>query len=114
MAKATARATTAAKPRLHQVRAAQLRARAIRGALIKLGLGTAFLVGALAHALAPNPHDRDARLWMTALILLSTFNVARGLQAICRVRRLRPAFWMLGAGAWGGLGVVLLGLLLRR
>jgi hypothetical protein len=114
MAKATAKATNPAKLRLHEVRAAQLRARAVRGALIKLALATAFLVGAIAHALAPNPHDRDARLWMTALILLSTFNVAQGLQAICRVRRLRPVFWMLGAGAWGGLGVILLALLLRR
>src|SRR5262245_9269952 len=96
------------------LRAAQLRARAVRGALIKIGFGMLFLVGALAHALSPQRHEQTSILWMTALVLLSTMNIAIGLRTLTRVRRLRRGFWPPVAGAWAVLSVVLLGLLLRR
>jgi hypothetical protein len=71
-------------------------------------------VGALAHALAPERHEQMSILWMTALVLLSTFNVATGLRTLTRVRRLRRGLWPPAVGAWAVLSVVLLGLLLRR
>jgi hypothetical protein len=101
--------------RLRHLRAAQLRARAIRGALVKGAFGTVFLVGAIAHALSPQRHEPSSLLWMTALVLMSTINVALGLQALARARRVRGGrAWLPAACAWGGLAVVLLGLLLRR
>src|SRR5262249_8956848 len=63
-------------PPLRHVRAAQLRARAIRGAIGRVVLGSVFLVGALAFAHAPDHHNQDSLLWMTGLLLLSTMNVA--------------------------------------
>jgi hypothetical protein len=99
---------------LRHLAAARLRVRAVRGALIKIALGTVFLVGALAHALAPQRHERSSILWMTGLVLLSTYNIGAGLHILSRVRRRRGRLWLLAAGAWAILAVVLLGLLLRR
>ena len=108
-----------------QVRAAQLRARAIRSGLVRVAFGTVFLIGALAHALSPQRHDASSRLWMTGLFLSSTLNVAFGLRTSSRARAtiVRPgrapsapagAMWIYAAGAWAVLGLAVLGLLLRR
>jgi Kef-type K+ transport system membrane component KefB len=99
---------------LHHLRAAQLRTSAVRGGLARLGLGTVFLVGALAHALSPERHEQSSLFWITLLSLMSTVNVALGLRSLARVRRLRGRAWILVASVWGGLAVALLGLLLRR
>jgi len=99
---------------LRHLRAAQLRARAVRGGLVKLAFGTVFLVGALAHALSPQRHQQSSILWITVLSLMSTVNVALGLRSLARARRLRGRAWVPVTAAWGGLAVVLLGLLLRR
>ena len=72
---------------LRQVRAAQLRARATRWAVGRVLLGSVFLIGALAYARAPDRHERASLLWMTALLILSTLDVALGLRALARVRR---------------------------
>jgi hypothetical protein len=113
-------------PGASQVRAAQLRARAIRSGLVRVAFGTVFLVGALAHALSPQRHDASSRLWMTGLFLSSTLNVAFGLRTISRARAtiVRPGrapsapagamIWIYAAGAWAVLGLAVLGLLLRR
>jgi hypothetical protein len=99
---------------LRHLLAAQLRARAVRGGLVKLAFGTVFLVGALAHALSPERHEQSSLFWMTLLSLMSTANVAMGSRSLARARRLRGRTWLPVSGAWGLLVVVLLGLLLRR
>lgn len=116
-------------PPLRHLRAAQLRARAVRGGLVKLAFGTIFLVGALAHALSPERHEQSSLIWITLLSLMSTINVALGLRSLARTRstprkgswdgplsppRLRGRAWAAIAVAWGVLAVLLLGLLLRR
>ena len=100
--------------RLSQLRAAKLRARAVRGGLIKLTFGTVFLIGALAHALSPERHDGMSVLWMTLLLMMSTINVALGLKSLARSRRLTSRAATLAAATWGVLALVLVGLLLRR
>lgn len=99
---------------LSPLRAARLRARTIRGALVKVALGTVFLIGALAHALSPERHDRSSVLWMTTLLLLSTVNVAWGLRTLARARGRDGSAWILAMVAWCLLALVLLGLLMRR
>lgn len=111
---AAAAPASASGTRLRHLRAAQLRARVIRGGIVKLAFGTIFLVGALAHALSPERHERSSVLWTTVLVLMSTINVATGLRALARARRLRGRPWLPAAGVWGLLAIVLLGLLLRR
>jgi hypothetical protein len=98
--------------RMDEVRAAQQRSRALRWGLGKLALGTLFLVGALAHALGPEPHGGSAVFWMAALALLSTFNVGLGLRTLARARRRGLRLWPVLAGTWGLLSVALLKLLL--
>jgi len=100
--------------RLGEVRAARLRARAMRGGIVQILLGTVFLVGALAHALSPERHERSSLLWITGLVLISTVYVALGQRTLGRVRRWRRPSWLWVATAWGFLAVVLSGLLLRR
>jgi heme/copper-type cytochrome/quinol oxidase subunit 3 len=102
------------RSRLRHLRAAQLRLRAIRGALVKGALGTVFLCGAIAHALSPQRHEPSGLFWMTALILMSTINVGLGLRALARARRIQGRAWLFASGAWALLALVLLGLLLRR
>lgn len=104
----------AAASQLRHLRAAQLRARVVRGALVRLAFGTVFLVGALAHALSPERHSGSSVMWMTVLVLMSTVNVGLGLRALARLRRPRWRQWVPATGAWGILSVVLLALLLRR
>jgi heme/copper-type cytochrome/quinol oxidase subunit 3 len=98
---------------LRHVRAAQLRARAIRGAIGKIILGTVFLVGALAYARAPDHHRQASLFWMTGLLLLSTGNVAMGLRTLARVRRRPARLWIAATAAWGLLSTVLIAFLLR-
>jgi hypothetical protein len=102
------------RPPLRHLRAAQMRARVVRGALVRLAFGTVFLIGALAHALSPQRHDSSSVLWMTMLSLMSTINVGLGLRALARLRRPRWRHWLPAAGAWGALSIILLALLLRR
>jgi hypothetical protein len=99
---------------LRHLRAAQLRARVVRGALVRLSFGTVFLIGALGHAWSPERHSSSSVLWMTLLSLMSTVNVGLGLRALARLRRPRWRPWMPATCAWGVLSVVLLALLLRR
>jgi hypothetical protein len=102
---------------LRQVRAAQLRARATRHAIVQALLASVFLIGALAHALAPERHEQGSLLWMSALLVMSTLDVALGLRTLTRLRlrrRLGGWLWMAGAAAWGLLSTALLGFLVRR
>lgn len=99
---------------LRHLRAAQLRARAARGGLVKVAFGTVFLVGALAHALSPERHEQSSLFWITLLLLMSTVNVGLGLRSVTRARRHPGRLWLPIAATWGALAVVLLGLLLRR
>lgn len=108
------RGERSAPGQLRHLRAAQLRARVVRGALVRLSFGTIFLIGALGHAWSPERHSSSSVLWMTLLSLMSTVNVGLGLRALARLRRPRWRPWLPATGAWGVLSVVLLALLLRR
>jgi len=99
---------------LRQVRAAQLRARATRRAIGQVALGSVFLVGALAYALAPDRHDQPNLLWMAGLLVLSTVDVGLGTRTLARVRRRRASLWVAATVAWGLLATVLVGFLVRR
>jgi len=44
----------------------------------KVGVGTVFLIGALAYALGPDQRLPSSRLWMALLVVLSTLNVGLG------------------------------------
>ena len=101
-------------PRFAEIRAARLRARAVRGGIVKLAFGTVFLIGALAHALSPDRHESVSLFWMTLLLIMSTANVALGLRSVSRGRRLTTRVATAAAAAWGLLSLALLGLLLRR
>ncbi len=100
---------------LRQVRAAQLRVRATRHAIVQALLASVFLIGALAHARAPERHAQGSLVWMSALLVMSTFDVAVGLRTLVRLRLRRQMawVWMAGAAAWGLLSTALLGFLVR-
>ena len=100
---------------LRHVRAAQLRARATRQAIIQMLLGTVFLIGALSYALAPDKHAQANLAWMAGLLVLSTLDAALGLRALVRLRmRRRNAWvWMAATGAWALLSIVVIAVLLR-
>ena len=100
---------------LRHVRAAQLRARATRQAILQMLLGTVFLIGALSYARAPDHHDQTNMAWMSGLLVLSTLDVALGVRALVRLR-LRRRFgwiWMAATGAWALLSIVVVAVLLR-
>src|SRR5438552_1997793 len=99
---------------LRHVRAAQLRARAVRWAIGKSVLGSVFLLGALSYALGPVPHEQSSLLWMAGLVVLSTFNVGLGLRTFARVNRRVARYWLPATVAWGLLSAALLKILLRR
>lgn len=99
---------------LRQVRAAQLRAKAVRWAIGKSVLGSVFLVGALSYALGPFPHEQSSLLWMAALVVMSTFNVGLGLRTFAKVNRKVARYWLPATLAWGVLSAALLKILLRR
>ncbi|MBN2574016.1 MAG: hypothetical protein JXP73_05570 [Deltaproteobacteria bacterium] len=99
---------------LRQVRAAQLRAKALRWAVGKSALGSLFLVGALAYALSPQRYSHSSMLWMAFLLVLSTVNVGLGLRTFSRVRRRAGRYWPIATAAWGVLATVLVRLLMER
>jgi hypothetical protein len=98
---------------LRQVRAAQLRARALRWAIGKSALGSLFLVGALAYALSPARHTSSSHTWMAFLLVLSTVNVGLGLRTFSRVRRRAARYWAVATVAWGGLATAVVRILMR-
>ena len=100
---------------LHHVRAAQLRTRTTRQAIVQMLLGTVFLIGALSYARAPDRHVQASLAWMAGLLVLSTLDAALGLRALVRLRlRRRLAWvWMAGTGAWALLSIVVVAVLLR-
>jgi hypothetical protein len=98
---------------LRQVRAAQLRGRARRRAIVQVLLGSVFLIGALAYARAPDRHAQASIAWMSGLVLFSTLDVALGLRMLARLNRRGAGWWVLGSAAWGGLSIALLAFLLR-
>jgi hypothetical protein len=104
-----------ARPRsLRQVRAAQLRTRALRWAIGKSALGSVFLMGALAYALAPQWYSDMSRTWTSFLLVLSTVNVGLGLRTFSRVHRRSARYWPIATAAWGVLSTVLVRILMRR
>jgi hypothetical protein len=109
----TADSTRDGSRALRVVRAAQMRARATRGAIIQILLASTFLVGALAYALAPDHGSDQSLLWMTGLLVLSMIDFGLGTRTLSRLRRLGPRFWMLSTAAWGLLSTLVVGFLLR-
>jgi hypothetical protein len=99
---------------LRQVRAAQLRARALRWAIGKSALGSIFLAGALAYALSPQRHSEWNKLWMAFLLVLSTLNVGLGLRTFSRVRRRAGRYWPIATALWGLLATALVRILMQR
>jgi hypothetical protein len=98
---------------LRQVRAAQLRARAVRGAIWQGLLGSVFLIGALSYARAPD-HGQDVNVaWMAGLLVLSTLDVGLGARTLARLRRLPARAWVLATAAWGVLSTLVVAFLLR-
>jgi hypothetical protein len=103
-----------ARRSLMQVRAAQLRARALRWAIGKSALGSVFLIGALAYALSPQRHTELSRIWIDFLLVLSTLNVGLGLRTFARVRRGAARYWPISTALWGVFSIVLIHILMRR
>ena len=99
---------------LRQVRAAQLRAKALKWAIGKSALGSIFLVGALTYALAPQRHSEFSHLWMAFLLVLSTLNVGLGLRTFSRVRRRAARYWPIATALWGVLSTALVRILMER
>lgn len=98
---------------LRQVRAAQLRGRARKRAIVQVLLGSVFLAGALAYARAPDRHVPTSVTWMAALLVFSTVDVAFGLRMLARLARRASVWWVMGSAAWGALSTALLAFLLR-
>jgi hypothetical protein len=98
---------------LRQVRAARLRGRARKRAIIQVLLGSVFLIGALSYARAPDRHHQASIAWMAALLVFSTADVAFGLRMLARLARRAAVWWVLGSAAWGALSTALLAFLLR-
>lgn len=99
---------------LRHVRAALLRRRAVRWAIGKSLLGIVFLLGALSYGLGPIAHEPSSVVWMTLLVVLSTFNVGLGLRTFARVDRRVVRYWLPATLTWGVLAAALLRILLRR
>jgi hypothetical protein len=98
---------------LWHVRAAQLRARATKQAIVQVLLGSVFLVGALAHARSPDHHAQSTVAWMAGLLVLSTLDVGVGLRTLVRLRRRATWVWVAGTAAWASLSVALIAFLLK-
>jgi heme/copper-type cytochrome/quinol oxidase subunit 3 len=99
---------------LKHVRAAQLRAVAVRWALGKTFFGLVFLVGAMAHAFGPQPLSSNSALWIALLLLLSTVNVGLGLRGFARVRRRGLRLWLPATIVFGLSATVMLRLVAAR
>ncbi|HMF44324.1 MAG TPA: hypothetical protein VKQ32_26810 [Polyangia bacterium] len=106
---------SAGRRSLHHVRAAQLRARATRQAIIQMLFGTVFLIGALSYARAPDRHAQMNLAWMSGLLVLSTLDAALGLRTLVRLRLRRRLgwVWMAATATWALLALVVLAALLR-
>src|SRR6478752_8387309 len=106
---------SAARRSLRHVRAAQLRTRATRQAIIQMLLGTVFLVGALSYARSPDRHAQPNLAWMSGLLVLSTLDAALGLRALVRLRLRRRLswVWIAATAAWALLALVVVAVLLR-
>ena len=111
----TASLPGAARRSLRHVRAAQLRARATRQAIIQMLLGTVFLIGALSYARAADRHAQSSLAWMSGLLVMSTRDAALGLRTLVRLRlRRRLAWiWMAATASWALLALVVVAVLLR-
>ena len=73
-----------------------------------------FLSARSPYALAPDRHDQANLVWMSALLVFSTFDVALGLRTLARLRlRRRGAVWIAATAAWGLLSRALVAALLR-
>lgn len=105
----------AARRSLRHVRAAQLRTRATRQAIIQMLLGTVFLIGALSYARAPDRHVQVNLAWMSGLLVLSALDAALGLRTLVRLRLRRRLgwVWMAATGAWALLSLIVVAVLLR-
>jgi hypothetical protein len=79
---------------LRSVQAAQLRARVIKWSLGRAFLGLLFLVGAMAHALGPDPLSPQTGIWIALLLVLSTVHMGLGLRGISRARRQAVHWWL--------------------
>lgn len=99
---------------LRQVRAAQLRAKALKWAVGKSALGTIFLIGALTYAWGPQRQSQTSLLWMAFLLVLSTLNVGLGLRTFSRVRRRAARYWPIATAMWGILATTLVRILVER
>lgn len=99
---------------LRQVRLAQLRARAVRWAIGRVALGSAFLAGALGYARAPDRHSDGSAIWMSLLLVMSTLYLALGLRMLARVRRRAAWLWMAATAAWGLSALAVVMFLLRQ
>lgn len=97
---------------LRQVKAAQLRAKAIRWGIGKSVLGSVFLVGALAYALGPDPRAQASVVWMAVLVVMSTFNIGLGLRTFAKVSRQAARLWLPATLTWGVLATAVVKLLL--
>lgn len=106
---------SAGRRSLRHVRAAQLRARATRQAIIQMLLGTVFLIGALSYARAPDRHAQVNLAWMSGLLVMSTLDAALGLRALVRLRLRRRLgwVWMAATAAWAVLALVVVAVLMR-
>jgi hypothetical protein len=102
------------EPPLRQVRAAQLRALAVRWALGKSFLGLLFFVGAMAHALGPEPRASSSALWTALLLVLSTVNIGLGMRGFSRVRRRGARWWLPATLLWGLSATVMLRMIAGR
>jgi hypothetical protein len=109
----TADSTQGASQSLRVVRAAQLRAKARRGAIGQILLATTFLVGALAYARAPDHASDQSLLWMTGLLVLSMIDFGLGTRTLARVRRAPARAWVVATAMWGLLSTLVVGFLLR-
>jgi hypothetical protein len=95
-----------------EVRAAQLRAVALRWAIGKSVLGAVFLLGAIAHALGA---DRDQSAgWIGLLVILSTMHVGLGLRTFSRAWRRAGRLWLPLTLVWGLAATTVLAVLVRR
>ena len=102
------------EPPLRHVRAAQLRALAVRWAIGRTFLGLLFLVGAMAYAFGPAPLAPSSALWTALLLVLSTLNVGLGLRGFSRIRRRGTRWWLPATIVFGLSATLMLRLVAAR
>ncbi|HEY0710781.1 MAG TPA: hypothetical protein VGG33_28510 [Polyangia bacterium] len=104
---------SAATP-LRPIEAAQLRARVIKWALGRTFFGLLFLIGAMAHAMGPDPLSPQTGVWIALLLVLSTVHVGLGLRGISRARRQARRWWLPATIAFGLAATLMLRLVAAR